>query len=110
MPTLVETAKSLVQEARQREKCLALATQVDRRLEDLNDASKTGNGSVAAGGLLILGGLAVGIFVNPFAGFAMAVGGAVGVANGLDAKAAALKKATKELQRAVDDLQQCLRS
>jgi hypothetical protein len=109
MSTLVERAKQAVADAKKKEKCLELAKQVERRMEDLNDASKTGNGSIAFGALFIVGGVAVGFFINPLGGFAMGCGGAAAIASDLDAKASAMNKATKELQRAVDDLEACLK-
>lgn len=112
MPTLVEQAKQLIQEAKSKEKCLGLAKAVERRMEDLNDASKAGNGQMILGGVFIVVGICAAIFGGPVgvgAGAGLGAAGAAGVANGLATKADAMAKATKELQRAIDDLRECLK-
>jgi len=108
MATLVETAQQLIAEAKQKEKCLALEKNVERKLEDLKDATKVGNTALIVSGVLIVAG-AITAFFAPPAGAGLAAGGIAGAANALDSKATALNKATKELKRAVEDLEECLK-
>lgn len=107
MPTLIERANELVAQAKREEKCLNLAKNVERKLEDLAKAGKVGNTGLVVSGGLLLAAAVVGFFAPPL-GVGMAAGGLAGVANALDSKATALEKATTELKRAVEDLEECL--
>ena len=107
MSQLIDEANKLVTEAKGKGKCLDQAKNVERKLEDIKDAARVGNTGIFIGcGAIVIGGIAA--FFTFGLGGTVAVGGGVAVANGLDAKASALSKATKELQRAVEDLKACL--
>jgi small-conductance mechanosensitive channel len=108
MPDIAERARALIQEAQERGRCLDFVKTVERRMEDLKDAGSTGNGAIAVGFGFIVIGAVVAIFVPPL-GAGLAAGGAAGVAGGLGAKGSAAAHAAKELRRAVDDLEECLR-
>lgn len=100
----------LLEEARRREQCLDLARNLERRREDFKDATATGNVGLGVGfGLVVLGGLAM-AFIAPPLGIGMLAAGLGAGTVAMDAKATAMKKAQKELERAIADLEECLRS
>jgi hypothetical protein len=115
VPDIIADARALVARARETNKCLREARNVERALEDLKSAASAGNAQVAVGCLFAAGGIAVGLLtgwtgLGAAAGLGLAAGGLAGVANGLAAKKEAMEKAMRDLRRAMEDLRECLGS
>ena len=105
MATLPERAAQLRQQAEDRGICRNEAKNVKRKLEDFSEAGSVA-GLLAGGALIVVGGI-VAFFIPPL-GLGIAVGGAVALGLSADNYASALKKAKKELERAIEDLEECI--
>ena len=106
METLVQKANRLRQQAEEAGKCAQQAKNVKRKLEDLADEAGLSGGQILGAGIAAVG-VIVGFFTfGTGAGFVIAGLTVASVAT--DAKIARLRKATKELKRAVEDIEECL--
>ena len=113
MADIITEARDLVQAARDSDRCLREARNVERKLEDLKDSTSAGNWQIISGVAASAGGIVIGLVtgwtgVGAAAGVGLAAGGLAAVAGGLGAKRDAMEKAMKELRRAIEDLQECL--
>jgi hypothetical protein len=106
METLVQKANRLMALAKQNGRCSQQAKEVKRKLEDLKDEAGVSGGQIIGAGIA-----AVGVVVAFFTfgtGTGFVIAGLTVLAVTTDAKLTRLKKAKKELERAVEDLEECL--
>ena len=113
MPSLIDEVNELIRQAEASGRCADKVKDAKRAKEDLSDAGSAGNGSIGVGAIIVVAGVVVGFFtgwtgIGALAGVGLAAAGVASVVSNLDLKANEMKKAKKELQRAKDDLQECL--
>ena len=106
METLVQKANRLRTLAEQNGRCPQQAKEVKRKLEDLAAEAGLSGGQILGAGIAVVGGIVAFFSFGAGAGFVIA--GLTVVAVSTDAKLTRLKKAKRDLERAIEDLEECL--
>lgn len=106
MPTLAERANQLIQQAEQAGKCADQVKNLRRKLEDLKAESGLSAGQVL--GACVAGAGVVAAFFSFGAGAGLVISGLTVLSVTTDAKQTRIKKAIREVQRAIEDLEECL--